>query len=61
MLMAKYTPKLHKASHDDQPDEELSHIYMVRKIQEDFSRNPVGSKRTQFCKCCGEQIYISKE
>ena len=20
-----------------------------------------GSKRTQFCKCCGEQIYISKE
>lgn len=22
---------------------------------------PVGSKRTQFCKCCGEQVYISKE
>jgi hypothetical protein len=21
----------------------------------------VGSKRTQFCKCCGEQIYISKD
>ena len=21
----------------------------------------VGSKRTQFCKCCGEPIYISKE
>lgn len=21
----------------------------------------VGSKRTQFCKCCGEQIYISTE
>jgi len=20
---------------------------------------PIGSKRTQFCKCCGEQIYIS--
>ena len=22
---------------------------------------PVGNKRTQFCKCCGDQIYISKE
>jgi len=22
---------------------------------------PVGSRRTQFCKCCGEQIYISHE
>jgi hypothetical protein len=22
---------------------------------------PIGSKRTQFCKCCGEQIYISHE
>ena len=38
MLMAKYAPKLHKASHDDQLDEDLSHMYMVRKIQEDCSR-----------------------
>jgi hypothetical protein len=22
---------------------------------------PIGSRRTQFCKCCGEQIYISHE
>jgi hypothetical protein len=22
---------------------------------------PIGSKRTQFCKCCGELVYISKE
>jgi hypothetical protein len=22
---------------------------------------PLGAKRTQFCKCCGEQIYISNE
>lgn len=22
---------------------------------------PIGSKRTQFCKCCGEQIYICME
>ena len=139
-LMAKYAPKLHKASHEDHPDKILSHMNMVRKIQEDCSRvyteaahgitfsgkgeeevieeileynyderdiehmikveninlfshlqmlnrncikradpewsqfeipellrsgkvnpGPVGGKRTQFCKCCGEQIYISKE
>lgn len=22
---------------------------------------PIGSKRTQFCKCCGEEVYISYE
>ena len=37
-LIAKYVPKLHKASHDDHPGEKLSHMDMVRKIQEDYSR-----------------------
>ena len=139
MLMHKYAPKLHTASHEDNIGIELSHMELVRKIQQDcihvyneavheitfsskgeevieeileynydkadidhmikventnvFSHlqslskycikrtdpewymfdihellqsgkvnpGPVGSKRTQFCKCCGEQIYISKE
>ncbi|MGB7632994.1 MAG: hypothetical protein WBL68_04665 [Nitrososphaeraceae archaeon] len=140
MLIQKYSAKLHKASHEDQPDEKLSHMYVVIKMQEDCSRvcteathgitfsgddeeeviaeileynyderdiehmikvegtnlfshlqmlnqncikrsdpewsqfdipqllqnrkvnpGPVGGKRTQFCKNCGEQIYVSKE
>jgi hypothetical protein len=139
-LMGKYAPKLHKASHDDNKGIELSHVEMVKKIQQDcihictdnamkitfsgageeevieeileynydeadiehmikvekinlFSHlstlnencikrtdpewfefgihellqnrkvNPgsLGSKRTQFCKCCGDQIYISRD
>ncbi|MGH9988340.1 MAG: hypothetical protein ACRD8W_30770 [Nitrososphaeraceae archaeon] len=136
-LMGKYAPKLHSASHEDNKGIKLSHVEMVRKIQQDcihictdnamkitfsgageeeligeileynydeadvehmikvekislFSHlrvlnkycikrtdpewfqfgihellqngkvNPgaLGSKRTQFCKCCGDQIYI---
>lgn len=139
-LMAKHASKLHKASHEDHTGTEISHMKLVKKIQEDCNRvcteatngitfsgkgeeeviaeileynydetdiqhmikveginlfshlqtlnkncakradpewslfgipellqdgkvdpGPVGSKRTQFCKCCGKQIYISKE
>jgi hypothetical protein len=137
-LTTKYTPRLHKAYHEDRPGIEFSHMEMVKKFQEDCNRicteatygitfsgegedeviaeileynyderdiehmikveginlfkhlqtlnrdcikrtdpewalfdipelfqngkvnpGPVGSMRTQFCKCCGEQIYIS--
>ena len=38
MLIQKYTAKLHKASREDQPDEKLSHMYIVIKMQEDRSQ-----------------------
>jgi hypothetical protein len=137
MLMIKYIPRLHEASHEDKKGVKLSHAELVRRIQEDCIRvcaenterikfseaseeevieeileynhdeadiehmvtvenidlfshldslkencikrtdpewflfgiheqfqngkinpGPLGSMRTQFCKCCGEPIYF---
>jgi hypothetical protein len=120
-LMKKYAPILHSAYHADNKGVKLSHVDLVREIQQDCIRictdhamkitfrgageeeligeildynydeadvehmikvekislfshlrtlnksqngkvnpGPLGSRRTQFCKCCGDQIYISR-
>ncbi len=37
--------------------------FSIHELQQNGKVNPgqLGSKRTQFCKCCGDQIYISSD